>query len=105
MARERSITRTIKTTTATVLVADLVNESTLTEMVTISNTYSDEKKLFKAIEAYYKPIADQKKPIMVKDSQINESIYSMSENDFIRYATDIGNERNEKKKAKQNTEN
>lgn len=101
--RKRNVTRTIKTTTVTVLVADIEAESTLTESIAISQQYADEKKLFKAVKAYYDSIPT-KSPIKIKDSQVQETVYSMSENDFIRYATDIGNERNEKRANKAESE-
>ena len=50
--KTRMVTRTIKTTTVSVLVADIENETTLTEDVTISQQYADEKKLFKTWATY-----------------------------------------------------
>ena len=94
--KTRMVTRTIKTTTVSVLVADIENETTLTEDVTISQQYADENKLFKAVNKYYDSIPN-KRPIKIKASSVNETIYGMSENDFIRYATDMGNGRNEKR--------
>lgn len=94
--KTRMVTRTIKTTTVSVLVADIENETTLTEDVTISQQYADEKKLFKAVNKYYDSIPN-KRLIKIKASFVNETIYGMTENDFIRYATDMGNARNEKR--------
>ena len=86
--RERMVTRTIVTTKATVLCANALTAEMFEQDVTLPRTYKDNKALMKAISAVIdKDTDDEKiKAIMVKDSSEVETLYGMSELEFIQIA-------------------
>lgn len=82
--RKPMVTRTIQTTTAQVVYVDINNEITDTMEVTVPRTYKDEKTLMKAISAVVD--GDGIKAVHVKSTTVNETLYGMSEADFIAHA-------------------
>lgn len=84
MAREAMVTRTIITTVAEVLIVDIQSNTTDTVEVTLPRTFSDEKKLLKAVEKVVN--TDLVKAVHVNASRQVETLYGMSEQDFINGA-------------------
>lgn len=91
--RKPMVTRTIQTTTAQVVYVDINNEITDTMEVTVPRTYKDEKTLMKAISAVVD--GDGIKAVHVKSTTVNETLYAMSEADFIAHAHPISKNSND----------
>ena len=91
--RKPMVTRTIQTTTAQVVYVDINNEITDTMVVTVPRTYKDEKTLMKAISAVVD--GDGIKAVHVKSTTVNETLYGMSEADFIAHAQPISKNSND----------
>lgn len=86
MARTPMVTRTLKSTKVTTLCADLKN-STLTEKeFVLARTYEDEKALLKALAVHNTP---ELRIVSVKATEIQETLYGMTETDFIKHANPI----------------
>lgn len=77
------ITRTVTTTKATVLCVNTVAEETVTKVVEVSRTYTDDSKLLKAVkETLDKTII----PVKVISTETVETLYGMTEQQFIELA-------------------
>lgn len=85
MARKPMVTRTITTTKANVLCMDTERAEALNKEVTLPRTYADEKKLLKAVHDAID--TDTLKAVAVVDSETVETLYGMTEQDFINGAT------------------
>lgn len=84
MARQPMITRTITTTKCKVLCVNIAEEKPVTIEVVIPRTYKDEKAILKQVE---KAITDENmKPVHISESVEVETLYGMSEQDFIASA-------------------
>lgn len=81
--RVHMITRTIKTTTARVMVIDIESGSTAIKDYELPRTYKDTKAVLRALEDQN---TDTKKLVHVVDTTVNERLYGMPESDFIKYA-------------------
>ena len=90
MARKPMVTRTIVTTKVNVLCMDLEHTEPCNKEVTLPRTFKDDKKLFKAVQ----DVVDSKKlkAVQVVDSEEVETLYGMSEQDFIDNAMKLDNE-------------
>lgn len=90
MARTPMVTRTIITTQVNVLCMDLKNTEPCNKEVTLPRTYKDEDKLLKAVAK----VIDNKdmKAVQIVDSKEVETLYGMSEQDFIDNAIKLDNE-------------
>lgn len=82
--RKPMVTRTIQTTEATVLCIDLIKSEPFNETVTLPRTYKDEKSMMKKISAMID--TDEVKAVHVVDTCVHETLYGMSEDDFIKAA-------------------
>lgn len=90
MARKPMVTRTINTTQATVLCMDLTTSQPVEKVLVLPRTYKDSKALMKAIE---NAITDEAiKPVHVKESITVETLYGMTEQDFINSAVKLNPE-------------
>lgn len=85
MARERMVTRTLNTTRANVMVVNITNGETSTITVSLSTTFKDENKLFKAVEKVVSANTDLKAVHIISSEQV-EALYGMSEQDFMTHA-------------------
>ena len=85
MARKPMITRTIVTTKLNVLCLDIKSADTFNKVVTLPRTYKDEKKLLKKVEEVVN--TDGVKAVRIVDKEEIETLYGMSEQDFINNAT------------------
>lgn len=84
MARIPMVTRTIQTTKANVLCLNIVEGEPFNEVVTLPRTYKDEKSLMKMVEKTIN--TDSVKAVHVVDNKVEETLYGMSEADFIANA-------------------
>ena len=84
MARKPMITRTIQTTVANVLYLNIAEEKPFYSEVSLPRTYKSEKDLFKAVESL--STDPNVKPVHVADVRVNETLYGMTEQEFISLA-------------------
>ena len=85
MARKPMVTRTIVTTKANVLCLDINSAEPFNKVVTLPRTYKDEKKLLKKVEEIVN--TNDVKAVHVVDKEEVETLYGMTEQDFITNAT------------------
>lgn len=85
MARKPMVTRTIVTTKVNVLCLDINKAEPFNKVVTLPRTYNDEKKLLKKVEEVVN--TDDVKAVHVVDKEEVETLYGMTEQDFITNAT------------------
>lgn len=85
MARTPMVTRTITTTKATVMVCDVEAGDVITQEIVVPRTYKNDDALLKAIKSTHE--TDQLKPVSIVKSEVIETLYGMTESDFIENAT------------------
>lgn len=85
MARKPMVTRTIVTTKVNVLCLDIQSAEPFNKVVTLPRTYKDEKKLLKKVEEVIN--TDAVKAVHVVNKEEVETLYGMTEQDFITSAT------------------
>ena len=85
MARKPMVTRTIVTTKANVLCLDIQSTEPFNKVVILPRTYKDEKKLLKKVEEVVN--TDDVKVAHVVDKEEVETLYGMTEQDFITNAS------------------
>lgn len=78
------VTRTILTTEVTVLCLDLIKAEPINKTVTLPRTYKDEKAMMKKVSAIID--TDEVKAVHVVDTKVNETLYGMTEEQFISMA-------------------
>ena len=79
------VTRTIVTTKVNVLCLDINSAEPFNKVVTLPRTYKDEKKLLKKVEEVVN--TDEVKAVHIVDKEELETLYGMTEQDFITNAT------------------
>lgn len=84
MAREMLVTRTVITTRATVLVANLDSNSVEEKEYTVPRTYKDDKALLKAISKLTADINET--PVKIINKEEIETLRGMSEACFIEHS-------------------
>lgn len=84
MARAPQVTRTIQTTICNVLCMDIENREPCNKEVILPRTYKDENAMLKAVKKVIE--SDTLKAVQVVDSMVQETLYGMSEQDFIAHA-------------------
>lgn len=88
--RERTITRTSKTTVYTVLCLDIETQDVKVETFSMtSSTLKTEADKLKYINENL--LTDNLRAVAIKGEQVEERLYSLSEDDFIKYARVIPN--------------
>lgn len=85
MPRKNVVTRTMKTTRASVLCLDVLTAEPQNVSVTVPRTYPDEKSLMKVIRPMLE--TESLKPVKVVSTEVVETLYSMDEDFFIQHAT------------------
>ena len=85
MARKPMVTRTIVTTKVNVLCLDIQSAEPFNKVVTLPRTYKDDKKLLKKVEEVVN--TDEVKAVHVVDKEEVETLYGMTEQDFITNAS------------------
>lgn len=84
MARIPMVTRTIQTTKVNALCLDIVEQKPFEKEYILLGTYKDNKHLMKALENVAND--DTHKVVHVKSTEIVETLYGMTEQEFISYA-------------------
>lgn len=84
MARISMVTRTIQATKVNALCLDIATQKPYEKEFILSGTFKDDKHLFKALEKVAND--DTHKAVYVNSVDIIETLYGMSEQDFISYA-------------------
>ena len=84
MAKKPMITRTIQTTEVTVLCMDIPQGEPFNKDVTLPRTYKDNTAMLKAAAALID--TDEVKAVHIVRSEVKETLYGMTEEDFIANA-------------------
>lgn len=84
MARKPMVTRTITTTKANVLCMDIQKAEPFNKVVTLPRTYKDDKTLMKKVQEVVE--TDTVKVVHVVDKEEVETLYGMTEQEFIQKA-------------------
>lgn len=87
MPRKNQVTRTMKTTRATVLCLDVLTAEPQNITVTVPRTYPDEKALMKVIKPTLE--TESLKAVKVVDTEVVETLYTMDEDYFIAHANPV----------------
>ena len=85
MARTPMITRTVTTTKAKVLCINLEDEKSFVQEVVLPRTYKDERSMLKRIRPLVE--SDTIKVVHVQNTETVETLYGMSEQQFIDTAS------------------
>ena len=85
MARVPQVTRTIQTTVVTIFCVNIEDKSTFEQTITLPRTYKDESKMMKMIEKILK--GEPVKAVSISGYEVKETLYGMTEAEFIKYAT------------------
>ena len=85
MARVPQVTRTIITTNCNVMCLNIQSGEPFNVSVTLPRTYKDDKKLLKKVQEVIDN--DEVKAVHIVDKEEVETLYGMTEQDFIKYAT------------------
>lgn len=84
MARKPMVTRTITTTKANVLCMDIQTAEPFNKVVTLPRIYKDDKTLMKKVQEVVE--TDTVKAVHVVDKEEVETLYGMTEQEFIQKA-------------------
>ena len=84
MARIPMVTRTIQTTKANVLCLNIVEGEPFNKEVVLPRTYKDEKSMMKVVENIIN--TDEVKAVHIVQSTVEETLYGMTEQEFINKA-------------------
>lgn len=85
MARKPMVTRTIVTTKVTLMCLNIQTGEPFNEFLTLPRTYNDDKKLLKVVQEIFD--TDEKKAVHIVDKEEIETLYGMTEQEFIQNAT------------------
>lgn len=85
--REKMVTRSMKVTEATTLMVNLDTLETEQTVISMPNTYKDDKALMKALTKAYD--GSNFKPVHVMSTQVIEKLYGMSEKSFMDNAKEL----------------
>ena len=84
MARKPMVTRTIKTTKANVLCMDIQSAEPFNKVIVLPRTYKDDKSLMKRVKEVVE--TDNIKVVHIVDKEEVETLYGMTEQEFIEKA-------------------
>lgn len=87
MARKPMVTRTITTTEVVILALDIEKGEPFNEKIVLPRVYNDDKKLLAKVQEIF-DTADKKAVHIVSKSTV-DTLYGMSEDDFIHSATKL----------------
>lgn len=85
MARAPQVTRTIQTTNCNVMCLDITAGEPCNKEVVLPRTYKDEQAMLKAAKKVVE--TNTLKAVHIVSSNVQETLYGMSEQDFIAHAT------------------
>lgn len=84
MARVPMVTRTIITTKVIVMCLDIETGEPCNKSVVVPRTYKDDEKLLKKVKEVLE--TEILKPVHIVDKEEIETLYGMSEQEFIKHA-------------------
>lgn len=84
MARQPMVTRTITTTKLTVMCLDISTQETVTKEVTVPRVFKDETKLLNKIKPMVE--TDTLKAVHIVSAEVVETLYGMTEQEFIAHS-------------------
>ena len=84
MARKPMVTRTITTTKVNVLCLDISTAEPYNKVITLPRTYKEERTLLKKVQEVIE--TDNLKAVHIVDKEEIETLYGMTEQDFIEKA-------------------
>lgn len=84
MGKVPMVTKTIKSTIATVLTVNIIDNQTMVLDVVVPRTYPTEEKLLKAVRE--KIETDEEKVVAIKEYHVTHNVYTMTEDVFILHA-------------------
>lgn len=84
MARLPMVTRTITTTKVNVLCLDIERAEPCNRVITIPRTYKDEETILKKVKPLLE--TDTLKVVHVVDTETEETLYGMTEQEFVELA-------------------
>lgn len=84
MARIPMVTRTIIATEANVMCLDVEKGEPFNKVITVPRTYKDDEALLKKVKPMIE--TDAVKAVHIVDKKEIETLYGMTEQDFIQYA-------------------
>lgn len=84
MARVPLVTRTIQTTTATIMCLDIEKQESVTKDLVLPRVYKDDKAILAAAEKALN--SDNVKAVHVLRTEVCETLYGMTEQRFIELA-------------------
>jgi hypothetical protein len=84
MARQAMVTRTMQTTKVNVLCLEIEKAEPFNKDLTLAGTFKDQKSLMKAVSASVDN--EQQKAVHVVHSEVVETLYGMTEDEFIKNA-------------------
>lgn len=87
MARQPMVTRTIQSTHANVLCLNITDGEPFNTTVILPRTYKDDKAMMKVVEK--KLNTEDVKAVHIVSSEVHETLYGMSEDDFITFAHEL----------------
>lgn len=93
--RKPMVTRTIKSTVATVLCIDVKKAEPFNYTLELARTYKDEKHLMRTIRE--KVDTDDIKAVHLVSVDVKEALYGMYEDDFIEHAKELSPRKKEEK--------
>lgn len=91
MARKPMVTRTIASTKVTVLCLNLITCEPETKAFELAGTYKGDKEILKAVEELIN--SAEEKAVHVTSTETVEKVYGLSEQDFIKYADELDENR------------
>ena len=83
MARVPQVTRTIQVTKCSIMCVNVSTGETFTEEVTLPRRYKDDAAIIKQASSLFDGVV---KPVYVIESGVEEILYGMTEEEFIREA-------------------
>ena len=84
MARVPMVTRTVTTTTVNAMCVDTTKGEVCNRVTTLPRTYNDDVKLLKKVKEQLE--IEELKVVQIVDKTENETLYGMTEQDFINSA-------------------
>ena len=84
MARTPMVTRTLTATVCEVLCCDVEAGDTIVETVSVPRTYKTDEALMKALRPLVE--TEQIKPVHIQSKKVTETLYGMTEAEFMEYA-------------------
>lgn len=82
--RTPMVTRTVKTTNVLCMMVNTQTKEVIEQVVTLPRTYKDETKMMKLIKDIF--AGEPVQPVSIINTTVEESLYGMTEADFIRFA-------------------